>query len=90
MIVAETSLLAYAEVAPLLPELEQRVLDFVERQPNGATNDEIALGLGLKLQTVCPLRHALVRKGELFLRGRRENQHGSMCAVVYHKKEKWQ
>ena len=89
MSVAETSLEAFASVQPLLPDLEQRVLEFVAAQPNGATNDEIALGLGLKLQTVCPTRHALVEKGELIKRGRRANQHGNQCVVVYTKKEKW-
>lgn len=81
--IAETSLEAFAKVEHLLPELEQRVYNFVAGRPQGATNDEIALGLGLKLQTVCPLRHTLVEKGKLVKRGRRENQHGNNCVVVY-------
>ena len=49
--------------AKTLNALQRRVLEFVRDRPDGATDEEIAAGLGLNPSTARPRRIELARRG---------------------------
>jgi transcription initiation factor IIE alpha subunit len=49
--------------AKALNALQRRVLEFVRDRPDGATDEEIAAGLGLNPSTARPRRIELARRG---------------------------
>jgi len=57
----ETSIEAAVSMMPAISKLQERVLDFIRgKGPDGATDDEIATGLGMFLYTAAPRRRELV------------------------------
>lgn len=59
-----------------LNALQQRVLDYVRSRADGATDEEIATGLGLNPSTARPRRIELVRRGMLVEAGTRKATSG--------------
>jgi DNA-binding MarR family transcriptional regulator len=63
------------------PTQQARVLDFI-RASNGVTRDEIAEGLNIKIQAVCPRVAALLKANLIHGRGERKTQSGRMAEVL--------
>lgn len=57
--------------ARTLNALQRRVLEFVRARPDGATDEEIAAGLGLNPSTARPRRIELARRGLIVEAGTR-------------------
>lgn len=58
--------------ARTLNALQRRVLEFITAQPDGATDEEIASGLGLNPSTARPRRIELARRGLIVEAGTRK------------------
>jgi hypothetical protein len=69
-----TSIDAACSMAKQLPALQRRVLEFITARPDGATDEEIAAGLGLNPSTARPRRIELARRGLIVEAGVRKTQ----------------
>lgn len=77
-----TSKAAAADIAPSAGTLRARVLAFIQaRGAEGATDEEIATGLGMAGNTARPRRVELVRGGFIEARGRRKTASGKSADV---------
>lgn len=84
-----TSREAAAEIVPVAGGLRRRVLDFIQaRGAAGATDEEIANGLGLNPSTARPRRVELVRAGLVAKAGTRKTASGRNADVW--KSTKWE
>jgi predicted ArsR family transcriptional regulator len=68
--------------ARTLNALQRRVLEFVRARPEGATDEEIAAGLGLNPSTARPRRIELARRGLIVEAGVRKTA-SKRAAVVW-------
>ena len=68
--------------AKTLNALQRRVLEFVRDRPDGATDEEIAAGLGLNPSTARPRRIELARRGLIVEAGVRKTA-SKRAAVVW-------
>lgn len=60
------------------------ILEFLKKRGRfGATNEEIALALGLKIQTVCPRKKELEEKGLITLTGKTRKTKSGRKANVF-------
>lgn len=77
-----TSKAAAAEIAPSAGTLRARVLGFIQgRGAAGATDEEIAAGLGMNPSTARPRRIELAKAGLIVSSGVRETSSGRSAAV---------
>ncbi len=84
---SETSIAAAKDVRPKAPSYRAACLGFVYgRGRAGATNEEVATALGMKIQTVCPRMKELREAGQLVdSQLRRETDSGRQAVVWIHK-----
>lgn len=61
-----TSIEAAERIAEVAPGLRGQVYAYIGHRPNGATRQEIADGLPMKLQTVCARCNELLKMGLLY------------------------
>ncbi len=82
-IVVNTRLAAAAEIAPMTPNMQKRVLAFVaSRGHHGATDEEIAAGLAMRESTARARRVELRDGGQVQdSLHRRRSRAGRMCVV---------
>lgn len=76
-----TSRRAAASMVDHAPTQEARVLEFI-RDSNGATRDEIAAGLNLKIQSVCARCNRLLKDRKIQGRGERVTESGRKAEVL--------
>lgn len=67
--------------AKALTRLHRLVLDFLRARPDGATDEEIASGLGLNPSTERPRRIELVRRGLVVEAGTRKTKSGRFATA---------
>ncbi|MFN9286738.1 MAG: hypothetical protein ACK6EB_01625, partial [Planctomyces sp.] len=67
--------------AKALTRLHRLVLDFLRGRPDGATDEEIASGLGLNPSTERPRRIELARRGLIVTGGTRKTASGRNADV---------
>lgn len=67
--------------AKTLTRLHRLVLDFLRARPDGATDEEIASGLGLNPSTERPRRIELARRGLVAEAGERKTASGRKATV---------
>jgi len=81
-----TSIAAAEAIADMAGTLRGRVLEWITWQENGATREEIADALNLKLQTVCGRCNELLKMGLIFDSGRTRLTSSGRSAVVLQRK----
>ena len=85
---SDTSYGAAQAIAATAGQLRSRILGWVaSRGDQGATRDEIEVGLGLKMQTVSPRVHELTQLGLLEDSGKRRATRSGRTAAVMVAKE---
>ena len=81
---AGTSVFAAVKIAPVAPNIRERVFDFIrESGPNGATDDEGEAALGMKSQSYTPRRRELAKSGRVVDSGQRRQTSTGRSAAVW-------
>lgn len=81
---SDTSREAAATVRAKAPALRTAVLGYVTgRGEQGATNEEVSVAMGIKLQTVCPRMFELREAGVVVDSGTRRKTESGRDAVVW-------
>ena len=79
-----TSLWAWEEMKPHMPEIERRIVDLLQHLPHGLTADEIAEHLGRSVLAVRPIVSVMKRhKGWLVATGQVRNNISGKRANVW-------
>lgn len=87
---SETSRAAAEQSRPKAPSYRAACLGFVYgRARAGATNEEVATALGMKIQTVCPRMKELRETGQLVDSAMRRATESGRDAVVWIHKDFW-
>jgi len=74
---SDTSVAAAASLdVTALNKLQRQVLDYMRTQPDGATDEEIALALGMNPSTERPRRIELVKRGLVVEAGAKKSASG--------------
>ena len=69
--VQQTSLQAYADIMPELPDRQRQVYEFICRHGKSVTNGEIAYYTGLAINVVTPRSYELRQLGMILFAGKR-------------------
>lgn len=80
--IQETSHEAYRSVRVHIPTMEACVLDYIKAHRT-ATDDEICVGLPLRINSVTPLRGSLVKRGLVRNTGKRRPTRSGASAIVW-------
>lgn len=78
---SQTSLAAAVSIAPATPTLRAQVLAYIQKHPEGLTDEEIQVGLGMNPSTQRPRRIELVKSGRLREAGSRKTMSGRKATV---------
>lgn len=81
---SETSIAAAGKARPKAPAYRTAILGYLTgRAEQGATNEEISLAMGIKIQTVCPRMVELREAGTVVDSGTRRRTESGRDAVVW-------
>lgn len=61
--IQDTSIEAFEEIQPKIRKMHATIFDWLDKQPNGATDEEMQVALGMNPSTQRPRRGEMVKLG---------------------------